>query len=1209
MLALLTLVLCGAWYVVFYTEYGLHTVLARITQLRSTQIRVDGASGTIGGRLYVKHFELDNQFVHVTADDIELAVTPRALFSQTLRAADVRIGAAAVSVKENNEPSDGAPLKFFAPFLLLQADAVDIGSARFVNYDGFTQTAQRVRARVRITAQRLQIDRAAVETDAFVASGYLALRAQRPIPIEANIALRAPARFGADLEGKLAASGTIERMNIEAALAEPSPARFVAEFVGATDHWQLNGTFTSEQFSLASWIERPPFSLHQTALDIALDSRDAVIAARITGATEIPEVDSEPLEVDVTGRYAERIVAITNATVQLSKSDTALSAAGRIAFNSGQSDGAQSDSNSRPQIDATAQWRNLRWPLRGEDLIVASDTGQISISGNWPFAVSVQADAIVQQNFPVQLSAQGGISETELRADQFTAQLLDGSVSGKGALQFKQQAWQAAVKAESLNLEPLHAALHGKLTFDANASGTGFNRDMRFALDMPMLRGELRGQQLTGRGALARDRQRWTARDIAISLGDARLEIGGTYADKFDVQWSLNAPELEDFIPGARGSLQTDGHMRGTLAMPHIDATLHGERLEYGAWRAAEIDARAAAHLAGEADSQLQVTVRDLHAGQVALGSPRLTASMAQQQQAAPAFDRREQWRIDRFCIDWPEQSNGENDLERRLCGDAAWSRDGAWTLQAQSGQLPLSMFDGSVPKNARYSGQWQVNVNAQASPSKAFSGTARVRVNNAALIHQPVEGEEETMQLGSGEVSLVADAAAFMAAAQLTTPGTTRIDADARIERSGEAEWQDLPLTGRLKASTADAKLLPLVFPDIDHSDGELTADLGVRGTTALPELSGRVEIKRGELSLYRYNLNLREMNVAANFVDNRLEFDGRALAGEGQMRIVGQLAWRDLQPHGNLHFTGERLTIADVPEYKILASPDVRFAISGTRINIGGEVFIPSARLQPTDLTGATQLSPDARLTSTPPADKRQGFDIHSEVRVRIGDDVLIDTLGLQGKLGGTVVTVAQPDERAIGRGELSVSDGRYEAYGQKLEIARGRLLFNSTPLDDPGLDIQAARRIEEQRVGVNVRGTLRAPRISLFAEPSLTQAQIVSYLLTGKPIDDMRSSDAQSVGLATDALALQGGGVLASQIGRRIGLEEVGIESRGVNDTSLVLGKFLSPRLFVSYGISLTESINTLKLRYTLSDKWLFKSEAGQNQSADLEFRIER
>jgi translocation and assembly module TamB len=69
------------------------------------------------------------------------------------------------------------------------------------------------------------------------------------------------------------------------------------------------------------------------------------------------------------------------------------------------------------------------------------------------------------------------------------------------------------------------------------------------------------------------------------------------------------------------------------------------------------------------------------------------------------------------------------------------------------------------------------------------------------------------------------------------------------------------------------------------------------------------------------------------------------------------------------------------------------------------------------------------------------------------------------------------------------------------------------------------------------------------------------------------------------------------------------ENSIGNSGETNTALVLGKFLSPRLFISYGISLTESINTLKLRYTLSDRWILKTEAGENQSADVEYSIEK
>ncbi len=50
-------------------------------------------------------------------------------------------------------------------------------------------------------------------------------------------------------------------------------------------------------------------------------------------------------------------------------------------------------------------------------------------------------------------------------------------------------------------------------------------------------------------------------------------------------------------------------------------------------------------------------------------------------------------------------------------------------------------------------------------------------------------------------------------------------------------------------------------------------------------------------------------------------------------------------------------------------------------------------------------------------------------------------------------------------------------------------------------------------------------------------------------------------------------------------------------------------LSPRLYVSYGVSLTESINAFKMRYTLNDRWTIKTEAGKEIGADLVYTIEK
>jgi translocation and assembly module TamB len=512
-------------------------------------------------------------------------------------------------------------------------------------------------------------------------------------------------------------------------------------------------------------------------------------------------------------------------------------------------------------------------------------------------------------------------------------------------------------------------------------------------------------------------------------------------------------------------------------------------------------------------------------------------------------------------------------------------------------------------PEGSHYQGQWQIEAHFAGVSEKPWTGNATLFVSDATLTYQPIAGAEETVQLGTGRVEATADAARFVSTLKIVTPGTTSVDATLRMDRSPTLAFTQTPLNGELHAHTADTNLLPLFLTDLDHSEGEMNFQLAATGTLADPRIQGQLDLQKAELDFYRYNLSMRELGATARINDNRLTFDGHALLGKGSLAMNGDFQWRKLEPVGALHLQGENLLVADLPEYRIVASPNVDFKIDGKRVDVRGEVVIPSAHIEPTDLRGAVQISNDVRLVGERPDASTRGFDVHSEVRVRMGDDVRLETYGLQGKLGGAV-TVVTGGESAIGRGELNVSDGRYEAYGQKLDIEHGRLLFDASPIANPGLDIKAEREIEEWTVGVNVRGTLRAPRIYLFSEPTaLPQSQIVSMLLTGKPIADLSTRDTTAVGAAQNDLRLQGGSVLASQIGRRIGLEEVGVESTGLNDTSLVLGKFLSPRLFVSYGISLTESINTLKMRYTLSKQWRVKAEAGQNQSADVEYRIER
>jgi len=55
--------------------------------------------------------------------------------------------------------------------------------------------------------------------------------------------------------------------------------------------------------------------------------------------------------------------------------------------------------------------------------------------------------------------------------------------------------------------------------------------------------------------------------------------------------------------------------------------------------------------------------------------------------------------------------------------------------------------------------------------------------------------------------------------------------------------------------------------------------------------------------------------------------------------------------------------------------------------------------------------------------------------------------------------------------------------------------------------------------------------------------------------------------------------------------------------------VLGKQLSPRLYINYSIGLFTPENVLQLKYKLSQRWSLEAQSGTRAGGDLIFTIEK
>jgi translocation and assembly module TamB len=551
---------------------------------------------------------------------------------------------------------------------------------------------------------------------------------------------------------------------------------------------------------------------------------------------------------------------------------------------------------------------------------------------------------------------------------------------------------------------------------------------------------------------------------------------------------------------------------------------------------------------------------------------------------------------------------------EARLCVEGEWRAEPAsWRVIYSAQDWPLRRLLHSLLGWRDFDGRLQASGWAEQRPGQPWTGGTTLVLDEPTLDIPRNQFRTDRVSLGAARLDVFAEPEAIRAVLDVSVADSTRVNGEVRALRERGLDLLDLPLSGEVRGESSAITAMPLLVPEIDRSDGRLDARVSVSGTLGNPRFDGEFHVRDGRFDLYRTNLQLSKVTLDGRFVGDEVVIEGGGSTARGDLKLRGSFAWPENVMTGALRLWGENLQLADTPDFRIVASPDLVFTAGIGGFDVNGTVLIPMARITPRDLTTTVTTSVDERIVGLEVEDLGPATleRLRSSIRVELGDNVRVNSFGLRASLEGGVTVITRPGDVARGQGEIRVREGEYKAFGQFVRIVRGVLSYEMTPLNEPTIDLVAEREIrrEDVTVSLNVRGTLADPFITLSSVPAMSQNEALSYLLTGRSINTLQSGEAASLDRAAESLAWSGGGLLLGGIGSRVGLDEVTVEQTGDEDTSVVLGKYLSPNLFVSYGISIAEAINTIKLRYTINRNWSLKAEAGLEQSADVEYRIER
>lgn len=322
------------------------------------------------------------------------------------------------------------------------------------------------------------------------------------------------------------------------------------------------------------------------------------------------------------------------------------------------------------------------------------------------------------------------------------------------------------------------------------------------------------------------------------------------------------------------------------------------------------------------------------------------------------------------------------------------------------------------------------------------------------------------------------------------------------------------------------------------------------------------------------------------------------------------------------DLHLDGDTVPILRLADVYMDARPDLRFEQHGAKRRLSGEVLVPTVDVMIASAPASTlNVSPDeviigeggvvdsaiALEPAPPPEPPLQG--VAADVTVRLGDDVRIDAFDLKARLTGRVrVKLEKGREHAEGR--IDITEGSYKAYGQRLTLARGHLMFAGPP-DNPALDLRATRKSSDGQVvaHVDVGGNLHAPRLTVGTTPSGSDADALAYLLTGRPLNEAGKGGKIDVYAAALGLGLDKGAPQIAAIRREFGLDELGIDAgSGIEGTSVKLGKYLNPDLFIGYSLNVFDNTGAVLARLRLAEGLDLEGRSAQTQSVDLIYKIE-
>lgn len=1208
--ALLAVVLLALW-TVLGTQAGSRWALGQVPGLS-----VDNFQGRLGGQWSAEHLLWQQGSDRVELNAPTFDWSPACLLRLTLCIDRLAVDQVSLQFAPSTEPSSG-PIQLPALKLpvALQLGDVRVGSLLFNG----SEELKGMQLVAHWTVAGLQIDSVHLQRDDLVLdlSGLLQPSGDWPLTASGNLSLPyAPG--GAPWTVAFRADGDLlKTLKLDADSSGYLPAKLSGELQPLVENLPAQLHITADAFKPSADL---PDTLQLNQLDLTAKG-DLDSGYQLLGKAVLP-AEKGPVDLLLQGKVDAKGAQI--AGLDLSAGDKqSLKLTAQLDWQQGFS------------ADAKIDWLDFPWhrlyPLIDEPQVtLRTFNGEIFYKdGNYLGNLKADLDGPAGK-FNVVTPFSGDLKQVFLPELKLTAG--QGKAEGHLNLQFADGlAWDTALDLSALNPAYWVAELPGTLAGPLRSKGEFKNQQLKLSADLG-LKGRLRGQPAVLAAKAEGAGEQWTLANLDIRLGDNRINGSGSLQQRLAGQIDIKLTRLAQLWPQLRGQVNGRLDVAGSLKAPQGKLDLKGQQLAFADNRLQSLSLDATLDNAQRAKIDLKGS--GIQSGDTQVGTLTASAQGDVRQQkvqldlAGPlvklalALDGnldQGNWRgrlasgdVQAGGQDWKLQAPAK--IERLADGRLTFAAH-CWVagpaslcaedqrlmpepkLRYHLKQFPIDSLAAWLPKDFA----WQGTLNADVQldlPASGPKGVIAVDASGGTLRvkdkHQWLDFPYDTLQLDA-------------------TLNPKRIDTQLNFQggKLGELRLQaqinplakNKPITGTFSLTGLDLTVARPFVPMVEKLNGKLNGNGRISGGLLAPLVNGSMNLVGGEISGAELPISLEGLNVQALIAGESVQLDGNWHSGKaGQGSLKGHIDWgRALAV--DLSLQGSHLPVTVEPYALLEVAPDLKISLKNDKLAIAGKVQIPRGDITVRELPPSTvKVSDDTVIVGSQTEEGKPPMAMAMDIDVAVGEDQLnFSGFGLTAKVQGHVHIGDNLDTR----GELWLNDGRYRAYGQKLDVRRARLLF-AGPLDQPYLDIEAIRKTGDVVAGIRLSGSAEQPTTQIFSEPAMSQEQALSYLVLGRPLSTT-GEDNNMLAQAALGLGLMGSAGVTSDIAKDLGIQDFELDTQGSGtNTAVVASGKISEKLSLRYGVGVFEPASTIALRYLLSKKVYLEVASGVASSLDIFYK---